>query len=185
MQVSALCIKIVVFAAEEEHGTAEVDHYADTGNNGNNAPGNRLRMLYALHGLYTEYAYSNEQHYCIGQGSQHCRFFITVGKSIGRFAACQPVGHQRQTQADHIAEVMTGIGEERNRTGEETGTCLHYHKQHIEHDAGHKGIAYLLPAMMMMVVMVVTMPMLPAAAMTVPVMMPSHILALSYLLFEP
>lgn len=88
MQVGSTGIEVVIFTAEEEHGTTEVDRDAYRSHPCHYTAGNGLRMLQAVHRLYAQYTDSYEQDNGIYKCSEYRRFLIAVGVIPGRPAAC-------------------------------------------------------------------------------------------------
>src|ERR1700674_136019 len=115
VEESATNIEVVLAPGHEQNGGATVDHNAKSGHPDDGQPFDRRREHQPLHRLPGDTPGHQEQECRIDKGSEHGALTQAVGKALRWQALHQQARAPRQHQAQHIAQVMRPVREERDR----------------------------------------------------------------------
>jgi hypothetical protein len=111
----ALDVDVMLAAAHEEQRGAQVDEDADAGHHHHREALRRLGRVQAAEGFPGERAHRHQQKQCVGKRGQDRRALPAVGVArAGPHAAGERTAPGKH-QAGHVAEVVAGVGQQRQR----------------------------------------------------------------------
>ena len=148
-------------AAGEQHGRDAVDGDADRGDRDHRLALGRRRMEQAADRFRADRADRDQQEQRSWQRRQDRRLLEPVGEPRRGRA----LGHDRARpgdhQAEHVRQIVAGVGEQRHRIGEEAVNRLDRDEAEVERDADREGAAEI-PLPMRVVMMMTVMMVVPA-----------------------
>ncbi len=152
-------VEVVAVAAVEQQEHADIDQEAEDGDAQHGAAHHRLRRHQAARCLDDDAAGDNEKHQAVAEGDQHLQSFEAVGALVVRGPARKAEGEPGEEQAGEIGQHVAGVGEQRQRAGDQAAGRLYHHEtagdeRRPEQAAFVVAVAVAVPAGMAMAVVV-------------------------------
>lgn len=152
MQISPLDIQVLLLIADKQPGRERIDHDADAGHPRDTVAVDRLRIIQFADALDQNHADGHEQNAGVEQRDEHGTLPITVGIACRRLHASQPESDQRQHQADYVAQVVSGVRDQRDRVEPKSGSELDADENQIQHDTEHESPIQVVDRQMMVMI---------------------------------
>ena len=132
-------VQVVLAAPHEQQCGRGVDHDADTGHGHDSPALGSLRRAQAVEGFPGQRAHGHQQQQGVEERRQNGGPFPAIGVArIGPQLAGQRAA-PGQHQAGHIAQVVAGVGQQRQRVDLPAIPGLYRDKRHVERNADGKG----------------------------------------------
>ena len=113
--------------------------------------GDRLRLGEAAERFPGDGAGRDQQDHPVGEGGQDRGRVHAEGEAVARLPVGDGDGAPGHHQTHHVAEVVTGVGEQRQRIGGEAVPDLADHQREIERDGNAEGPAEMVRRVVVMV----------------------------------
>ena len=141
VQERAAHVDVALAPAGEQQRGGAVDDDADPGDDDHDQPGTGCGIEQPVDRLDQDRARGDQQQPGVGQRGEHRAGLVAVGEArVGR-----PRGHHRgapgDQQAEHVRQVVPGVGEQRHRARQQAERRLDQHEGRIEHDADGERVA--------------------------------------------
>ena len=155
---------IALAARHEHHRGGGIDADADQRHHDDRRLHDRLGLAQPLDGLPGDAAYGHQQQERVGERGQDRGPPEPVGAPFGGTALGQGRRAPGHYQAEHVAEIVAGIGHERSRIGGQTPAEFNEDKNQIGDDSNEQNFPAVGQGMVMMIVMIVV-PVVPVRGM--------------------
>ena len=114
--------------------------------------GDRHRMRDAPDRLPGDPAGHHQQNDGVGERGEDRASAQPIGKSAARLTAAEHRGAPGQREAEHVTEIVSGIGQQRERSGKNPGNRLAAEISQVQGDPDRKSTAVIFLGMPMSVV---------------------------------
>ena len=135
VQKRAADIEVAVAPAQEKYRRARIDDDADGGDDHHQFPGDRLRFEEALDRAQRNRARRHQQEHGVEQRRENGCAAQAIGEALRGCAFHQHARHPRHDEAEHVAEIVPGVRDQRHRMADDAECHTDDHKKNVQRDA--------------------------------------------------